>query len=399
MAGERRKKMVSKKKAGARVYSVTEFSWPRLHTGKCWFVDFLCYDPVEGKMRRKKYHLDGIKKLSDRRKRAAELIAKLSDKLQHGWNVWAEKAENIRQYTLYEHVSEFYCLYLDKMEKAGSIKQSTHKRCLSYYKVFNEWLSKVRAEPVVYVYQFKMELVSDFLDYVFLDLDVSARTRNNYLVWLSTYCSWMKEKNYIPENPCLGVKKLKEEPKKREPLSAQMLARLREHLLQENKHYLLACMMEYYAFIRPNELTHVKIGDIHLKAQKIIVHGEFTKNGKDGAIGLNAEVIRLMVELGVFKHVSSEYLFGTRSFMPGAKKQSGRIFRERFQKLRKELGWKDCYQFYSLKDTGIRDLANADGFVVARDQARHSDISTTNKYLKGDALTVHEETKHFKGGL
>ena len=36
---------------------------------------------------------------------------------------------------------------------------------------------------------------------------------------------------------------------------------------------------------------------------------------------------------------------------------------------------------------------------MARDQARHSDIGTTNKYLKGDSLTVHEETKHFKGAF
>lgn len=350
-------------------------------------------------MRRKKYHLDGIKKLSDRRKRAAELIAKLSDKLQHGWNVWAEQAENIRQYTLYENVSNFYQLYLEKMEKTGCIKQSTHKRCLSYHKVFNEWLANVRAEPVVYVYQFKMELASDFLDYVFMDLDVSAITRNNYLVWLSTYCGWMKEKNYIQENPCTGIKKLKEEQKKREPLSSRMLSQLRAHLMETNKHYLLACMMEYYAFIRPNELTHVKIGDIHLKAQKVIVHSQFTKNGRDGAIGLNKEVVHLMVELGVFSHSSDEYLFGAKNFRPGPNRLDSHAFRYEWAKVRKKLGWKDCYQFYSLKDTGIRDLANAEGIVVARDQARHSDVSTTNKYLKGDALTVHEETKNFKGGL
>ena len=56
------------------------------------------------------------------------------------------------------------------------------------------------------------------------------------------------------------------------------------------------------------------------------------------------------------------------------------------------------YQFYSLKDTGIRDLANAQGIVVAKDQARHSDISVTNRYIKNQ-MKVNEETKHFKGGL
>ena len=59
----------------------------------------------------------------------------------------------------------------------------------------------------------------------------------------------------------------------------------------------------------------------------------------------------------------------------------------------------DSYQFYSLKDSGIRDLANEQGIVVAKDQARHSDISVTNKYLVGRDKQVNEATKHFKGKL
>lgn len=66
--------------------------------------------------------------------------------------------------------------------------------------------------------------------------------------------------------------------------------------------------------------------------------------------------------------------------------------------MRKALHFPDSYQFYSLKDSGIRDLANAEGIVVARDQARHTDISVTNKYLK-NANLAHEEAKRIKGEL
>lgn len=391
--------MAKKKQTGARVYSVTEFSWPRLHTGKTWYVDFRCYDP-EGKcMRRKKYHLDGIKGNAARRERAAELIAKISYKLQHGWNVWAEQADGVRHYSFYSNVKTFYRRYLDKLLASGVVKGSTHTRYVSYFNVFNQWLETVRAEPVVYVYQFKPELAGDFLDYLFLDLDVSPCTRNNYLTWLGTFCEWMKGRGYIPENPCTGIKKMREEEKKREQLSASMLKSLRAYLGTRNRHYLLACMMEYYTFIRPNELTHVRVQDIFLKERKVIVHGEFTKNRKNGAVGLNNAVVKLMVELGVFSHSGEEYLFGTRDFRPGFQKQDVHVFRTEWGRVRKALGWADCYQFYSLKDTGIRDLANAEGIVVARDQARHSDVSTTNKYLKGSALTVHQEAKDFEGGL
>ncbi len=350
-------------------------------------------------MRRKKYHLDGIKGNKARRDRAAELIAKLSDKLQHGWNVWADQAEGVRQYTLYTNIKSFYIRYLEKVAASGVIKDSTYKRMLSYYNVFNAWLENVRSEPVVYVYQFKPELAGGFLDYMFLDLDVSACTRNNYLVWLSTFCQWMVDRNYITSNPCAQIKKLREEAKKREPLTAPMLRELRAHLERGNRNYLLACMLEYYCFIRPAELTFVRVRDIKLKEQKIVVHGEHTKNRRDGAIGLNKSVLKLMVELKVFAHSGEEYLFGTKDFAPGMRHLDAHAFRNEWAKVRKALRWGDEYQFYSLKDTGIRDLANAEGIVVARDQARHSDVSTTNKYLKGDSLTVHEETKRFEGGL
>lgn len=67
------------------------------------------------------------------------------------------------------------------------------------------------------------------------------------------------------------------------------------------------------------------------------------------------------------------------------------------EKVRVALQFPDKYQFYSLKDAGIRDLANAEGIVIARDQARHSDISVTNRYLKAGA--VDDKAKHFEGSL
>ena len=115
-------------------------------------------------------------------------------------------------------------------------------------------------------------------------------------------------------------------------------------------------------------------------------------------VGLNDKLIKAMLDLKVFDKPNHYYLFG-KDFKPSATKNTTRVYRNMFNKMRAALRWPDTYQFYSLKDSGIRDLANAEGIVVARDQARHSDISTTNKYLKGENMAVHEETKHFEGNL
>lgn len=115
-------------------------------------------------------------------------------------------------------------------------------------------------------------------------------------------------------------------------------------------------------------------------------------------VGLNDELIKMMLDLHIFNNDTNCYLFST-DFKPGYKKMTTRCFRSCFNKARSILKFPDSYQFYSLKDSGIRDLANEEGIVIARDQARHSDISTTNKYLKGNNLSVHEETKHFNGSF
>ena len=74
-------------------------------------------------------------------------------------------------------------------------------------------------------------------------------------------------------------------------------------------------------------------------------------------------------------------------------------FRKRWNKARAALKFPASYQFYSLKDTGLRDLIAKEGVIVARDQARHTDVSTTNKYLVSKSLTVHDEAKHYDGAL
>ena len=390
------KKMCTSATRKNRLSDIIPYTLPQLHTGKTWYVDFYCFDPVVGTMRRKKYHLDRYKTISERKARATEIITSVTARLRSGWNVWV-KVESTREHTPFPECLDLYKAYLQRSAENNTMKAKTAYGYLSYLGIFCEWLQS-RAVPVKFCYQIDLYLLVDFLDYTLLDRESSARTRNNYLTWLSTLCSWMVEKGYLKENPTTKIKKLKEEPKKRNALSVQEIGTLQNHLHRTNKHYLLACLMEYYTFIRPIELAQIKLEHINVAQQKVFVPSSISKNRKDGMVGLNDEIIKLMIELRVFDKPSHCYLFG-KDFKPSEKQADSRIFREYFVKVREALKWDESKQFYSLKDSGIRDLANAEGIVVARDQARHSDISTTNKYLKGDSLTVHEQTKHFKGAF
>lgn len=382
---------------GASVNDIITYTLPKLHKAKKnWYVDFLAIDPATGGLKRKKYMLDRIQKVSEKKERAAEIIANVTVRLRKGWTPWADVSDR-RGYAQVRNVLELYQNHILKLHAAGSMKKKTFYDYSSRMSYLQEFIDS-QPIPIIYMYQFDQALLSDFLDYIFMDCDTSARTRNNYRTWCSALCGWMVEKKYLEKNPVENIKPLPEGEKKRDALTAEDLERLRNYLLEHDRHFLLACMMEYYTFIRPTELTFIRLKDIFIKEQKVFVSSAVSKNRKDGMVGLNDTIIRLMIDLGVLSHTNDFYLFGS-NMKPGEKKADPRIFREQFAKIRKKMGWHKGYMFYSLKDSGIRDLANAEGIVIARDQARHADISTTNRYLKGLSLAVHEETKHFKGKL
>lgn len=377
-------------------FSLIHFTPPRRHDGKQSYISFEIVDPISGLMKRKKYMLDRYKKGPERDLMAAQLIATIYTKLMNGWNPWVQ-APTIRGDIELISIIRNYRLYITNLVKKKIITEKTKTDWSSRATILEKYLRDYHREQIL-AYQIDRNFVVEYLDYILFDRDVSATTRNNHRAWFSTFCNWMIEKCYIEENPVGEVPFLAEHEKFREPLSPSDLKRLSKYLEKNDKYFLLAVMMEYYTFIRPTELTKVRLRDISIKNQTVFVSSSISKNRKDGLVALNDKIVRLMVELQIFSKPGHYYLFGCR-MTPSDKPTTAALFRKRFFKVRKALDFPNKYQFYSLKDSGIRDLANSEGIVVARDQARHTDISTTNKYLQGRDKKVDEGTKHFKGNI
>ena len=270
------------------LHHVIGYSLPSLHTGKQWFIDFYVLDPARDEMRRKKYHLNMRTSKTERRKQAAELIALLTTRLRQGWNPFV-KSNTKRSYTPILNVLQAYENLLLQFDR----KKTFHSYS-SRLNIFREYLNS-RIPRVVYAYQIDQALVVDFLDWLSYEREVGPRTRNNYRGWMSSLCAFMVERTYLESNPVEKIKTVQESEKVRQPLTPSMLAHLNDYLQTHDKHYLLACMMEYYTFVRPTELSYVRLNDIMVKERKLIIPSAVSKNRSDGAVALNDTVLKLML--------------------------------------------------------------------------------------------------------
>ena len=377
---------------------VVNFTPPTLHL-KCKepFVGFYARDPISGTMKRKRYMLGRYKDKKQMKFMASQIIANIYNKVSAGWNPWVV-SESANSFQPISEVMTKYEISLKKKFQKGVYRKKTMYDYTSRFNNMKEYL-KSRTRPIMYAYQVDSIWINEYLDYIYYDRDDTARTRNNHRRWLYAFCEWMIEKRYISENPVINIKPIPEGPKQRQPFPPPIIMRIKDYLQKTDPHFYLACLFQYYTLIRPVELVKLKLKDVSIKDQQVFVSGNFAKNHRDMSVALNTKIIKLMIELGYFKHNSNCYIFG-KDFKPSENVSDSRIFRERFRKVRDELHIANCYKFYSFKDSGIIELMNSEegGVIIARDQARHSSVETTNRYTKSQN-TVHEEAKNFEGLL
>ncbi len=159
------------------------------------------------------------------------------------------------EYTLFTDVCDRYTQYLYKMVEDNDMREETLASYLSSLRILRTWAGR---EHIVYIYQLNRRKVCDFLDYVFIERNNTLQTRNNYSSWLRTFCSWLLQRTYISVNPTDGLTTIQRRAKKknRDVLPDEALGRLHEHLMKTNKHFLLACYLLHYMFIRPHEMTY-----------------------------------------------------------------------------------------------------------------------------------------------
>ena len=360
------------------------------------YIEFYAYDPEQGKMRRKRIKLNRIKGLTNRRTYARQVIKRLADQLNKGWNPWI--AKDTSDLMTFEDAASRYEIHIEKMLSNGYFRKETYDGYKSYLKIMREYILKKR--PTYYVYQFDRSFCVDFLDYVFIERDNGAQTRNNYLNFLRVFSGFLVEKGYLKSKPTDGISPISKRlyKKERECIPLDVVARIADYCREKEPDFLFACYLLYYCFIRPVEMTRLKVRHFNLKNCTLTIPGELSKNKKTQTVTLPKKVIQYGIEIGVFTAPADDFIFSYR-LKPGREGIDPKHFRDHWDNVRRALRLKKEWKFYSLKDTGITEMCDRKmASIAVRDQARHSSLAITDIYTRHNA-SANKDIINLDGAL
>lgn len=248
-----------------------------------------------------------------------------------------------------------------------------------------EYIKKVK--PLYYVYQFDRRFCVDFLDYVFIERNNGAQTRNNYLNFLRVFSGFLVEKGYLTSKPTDGITPISKRlyKKERECIPLDVVGKIADYCREKEPDFLFACYLLYYCFIRPVEMTRLKVRHFNLKECTLTIPGELSKNKMTQTVTIPRKVLLYGVERGVFSAPSDYFIFSYR-LKPGKTEINPKHFRDHWENVRKALKLKKEWKFYSLKDTGITEMCDRNmASIAVRDQARHSSLAITDIYTRHNA--------------
>lgn len=350
----------------------------RLVQGSTWYIE---YKDQAGKRIRTTFGINRIKNKTSRLKKAKEIITEL---------LCLEEKELPKkiiftpiQYK--ENPTIFEALTLAFQVKSDSDRKNTIK---SYRTMYNKLALFLREKELdnLSVTDFKYAHALAYMAYIGEKKKLSNNTYNNYLKFSREFWQEMIRQEFITLNPFSKIKKKRTTDKIRMNFTEAERKVIISYIQEKNYWLYIACLFQYYCFIRPSELLRLKFENIDMIRGVIQLKGHQTKNWKDATITIPDYLLSVLKNPDFLSYHRSWFIFGRglkpHSTVPAKDDKMNKLHHRYIVEL-KEMGkLQDIRGFtlYSWKDTGCTDAAEFLTPFELRDQLRHSTMEMVMKY-------------------
>jgi integrase len=357
---------------------------------KVWYVEYYAFDDLKKDVKRKRVVL--AQETAAARYRAGKEIAKEIDgylkagAVTNPQNKYEAPVNSVQTST---HILKSCTYYLKFQESI--LKPRTHETYSTDVKRFTEFITRNSLD------KYSISQITDchanqFLDELIIKKKLTNRSRNNAKGTMSTVFNFFKKRKIITENPFDNISKLNSVATKHSALTAKQVTEFKRICLtiKENQLWLFLNMI-HYCYIRPrSELRLLKIVDI--KEKTILIRGENAKDNATEHVIIPSSLQDLIEENKLRSYPENHYVFGQNG-EPGPEPLGRDWMYNKHRRILKLCEFENKkIDMYSWKHTGVIALFQAtQNIELIRQQCRHSDISTTQKYLRDLGLFIDYE--------
>lgn len=347
---------------------------------KPWYVEYYAWDQTNEKLKRKRVVLN--QETAKERYAVGKTHSKKIDALlKEGSivsNAFPKPTEEIKVITSKSKITDA-CVFFLEFNK-NILKARTHESYSTDIKRFTNYLTDANLQNIT-IEAFNDMLAMQFLDHLIVKIKLSNRSRNNVKGTMSTFFNFFRKRKLTDNNPFGDIKKISQVATKHAAYSNNQIKIFKEECKAEQQLWLFINFM-YFTFIRPRyELRLLKIGDI--KEKTILTRAENNKNNATEHVMIPSSLEKLIQKHKLRSYDETFYVF-SEDGVPGPK-ALGRDFMYNKHRLilQKAELVNQNYDMYSWKHTGVIALWMAtQNIELIRQQCRHSDIATTQKYLR-----------------
>ncbi|TDQ22740.1 tyrosine-type recombinase/integrase [Tenacibaculum caenipelagi] len=327
--------------------------------------------------------------ISGREAAAKNLQKAMRRLLQEGYNPFKEKElekdVNDETYTTVEALNLAY------EHKKNSWKESTQNVNITYLNGFIKWL-KSKGLDKESIESLTRKHVSFYLGNLIENNKRSNTSRNNHKRFLSSLFSELEEKEIIQDNFIKKIKFLKSTAKKNKPFNEKQLHDILEYTKTNDPYLHKYLKVMWYSFLRPVEITRLKVENINLIDKVIEVE---TKTGERSYVRIVKPLQFYFNSLELHKYKNDMLIF-TKEMEIGywetkREKSKEDWFSKRFKNVKDHFGLSTDYGVYSFRHTAALSLyyqltkeGKSEHQAVINIQAimRHDSEQTTRKYLR-----------------
>ena len=281
---------------------------------------------------------------------------------------------------------------LEALEIAFEIKaqECRHETMLDYRSYINNFKTywALKEEFNSLLSDFSRRNALHYLDFLLMEKQHEAITRNNNLRGMKVLFNVLLDREYVSDNPFVGIKPLQEKKKRRKVFTKIETQIIMNYVKETDKELLLAISFCYYCALRRTEMRKLKIENIDLEKGLILLDGTQTKNKQLGSITLTQHFLDYLKEIRIKKYPVHYYVFG-KKLIPGPLQCNKNSIPDRHRAMLRELHKFGLLQdiegksFYSWKDTAARDMIEEGVSAPAlQKHFRHSSLETTQRYLE-----------------